>query len=97
MRERERTSVSRTDDGDSDSLSGRRGSRYPDSHQLFVGNLPHNITERELRTYFESKYFYHKFVSKNSWKHLLMRLPQVLLNVTQQIAIFHMVFQVKLL
>lgn len=54
MRERERTSVSRTDDGDSDSLSGRRGSRYPDSHQLFVGNLPHNITERELRTYFET-------------------------------------------
>ena len=62
MRERERTSVSRTDDGDSDSLSGRRGSRYPDSHQLFVGNLPHNITERELRTYFESKYSLLRFV-----------------------------------
>ncbi|GAB1606603.1 ras GTPase-activating protein-binding protein 2-like [Argonauta hians] len=54
MRERDRTSASRTDDGDSDSLSSRRGSRYPDSHQLFVGNLPHNITEKELRTYFEN-------------------------------------------
>ncbi|XP_067671819.1 ras GTPase-activating protein-binding protein 2-like isoform X3 [Haliotis asinina] len=48
----ERTSMSR-DDGDNDSISGRRGSRFPDSHQLFVGNLPHNISEKELKSFFE--------------------------------------------
>ncbi|CAG2244554.1 Ras GTPase-activating protein-binding protein 1,Ras GTPase-activating protein-binding protein 2 [Mytilus edulis] len=50
-RERERVSMSR-DDGDSDSQSGRPRSRFPDSHQLFVGNLPHNITEKELEDFF---------------------------------------------
>lgn len=53
-RERERVSMSR-DDGDSDSQSGRPRSRFPDSHQLFVGNLPHNITEKELEDFFTSK------------------------------------------
>lgn len=43
------------DDGDSDSQSGRPRSRFPDSHQLFVGNLPHNITEKELEDFFTSK------------------------------------------
>jgi len=28
-------------------------SRHPDSQQVFVGNLPHNITEIQLRQYFE--------------------------------------------
>lgn len=52
-RERERVSVSR-DDGDSDSQSGRQQrSRFPDNQQLFVGNLPHNITEKELKDFFE--------------------------------------------
>lgn len=32
-----------------------RRSRYPDSQQLFVGNLPHNIQEKELKTFFERK------------------------------------------
>ncbi|KAK6187522.1 hypothetical protein SNE40_005527 [Patella caerulea] len=54
-REREKTSsFSRADgDGDNDSLSGRRMPRYPDSHQLFVGNLPHNILEKDLKSFFE--------------------------------------------
>ena len=26
--------------------------QYPDSHQLFVGNLPHNCTERDLEELF---------------------------------------------
>ncbi|KAL2098260.1 hypothetical protein ACEWY4_007467 [Coilia grayii] len=30
----------------------RRIIRYPDSHQLFVGNLPHDIDENELRDFF---------------------------------------------
>ncbi len=38
---------------DSDDINRR--SRYPDSQQLFVGNLPHNIADKELKTYFESK------------------------------------------
>ncbi|KAK3608225.1 hypothetical protein CHS0354_007240 [Potamilus streckersoni] len=51
--ERDRQSVTRDSDIDSDGQGGRRGSRFPDSHQLFVGNLPHNITEKELKTFFE--------------------------------------------
>lgn len=52
--ERDRTSIGRGEEGDGDSISGRRGGgvKYPDSHQLFVGNLPHNITERELKVFF---------------------------------------------
>uniref|UniRef100_A0A4W3GC43 Ras GTPase-activating protein-binding protein 2 n=1 Tax=Callorhinchus milii TaxID=7868 RepID=A0A4W3GC43_CALMI len=30
----------------------RRTIRYPDSHQLFVGNLPHDIDESELKEFF---------------------------------------------
>ncbi|KAF3825100.1 hypothetical protein GH733_005734, partial [Mirounga leonina] len=30
----------------------RRIIRYPDSHQLFVGNLPHDIDENELKEFF---------------------------------------------
>lgn len=32
----------------------RRMIRYPDSHQLFVGNLPHDIDENELKEFFMS-------------------------------------------
>ncbi|XP_061102291.1 ras GTPase-activating protein-binding protein 2-like [Conger conger] len=35
--------------GDGD---GRRPARHPDSHQLFVGNLPHDIDETELKDFF---------------------------------------------
>ncbi|KAA8594697.1 hypothetical protein FQN60_011832 [Etheostoma spectabile] len=38
-----------TESGDIDS---RRIVRYPDSHQLFVGNLPHDIDESELKEFF---------------------------------------------
>jgi len=31
-----------------------RRSRYPDSHQVFVGNLPHQMQESELKAFFES-------------------------------------------
>jgi len=46
-RDRDRMSMGREEGGD------RRGVRYPDSHQLFVGNLPHNVSEEELKTFFE--------------------------------------------
>ncbi len=39
--------------GDDD--MGRR-SRYPDNCQVFVGNLPHYMTEKDLKDYFERKY-----------------------------------------
>ena len=29
-----------------------RGTRFSDSQQLFVGNLPHNVSEKELRQFF---------------------------------------------
>ncbi|KAK7111733.1 ras GTPase-activating protein-binding protein 2-like isoform X2 [Littorina saxatilis] len=57
--ERDRSNMSRGEEGDVDSLSGRRpagggvGNKYPDNQQLFVGNLPHNISERELKVFFE--------------------------------------------
>uniref|UniRef100_A0A3Q4ASG5 Uncharacterized protein n=1 Tax=Mola mola TaxID=94237 RepID=A0A3Q4ASG5_MOLML len=38
-----------TESGDMDS---RRIVRHPDSHQLFVGNLPHDIDESELKEFF---------------------------------------------
>merc|ERR1719300_2080055 len=55
--ERDRSNMSRGEEGDMDGLGGRRpmggvGSKYPDSHQLFVGNLPHNISESELKVFF---------------------------------------------
>ncbi|XP_051993269.1 ras GTPase-activating protein-binding protein 2 isoform X2 [Xyrauchen texanus] len=37
---------------ESGEMDGRRVVRYPDSHQLFVGNLPHDIDERELKDCF---------------------------------------------
>ncbi|XP_048826481.1 ras GTPase-activating protein-binding protein 2-like [Brienomyrus brachyistius] len=33
-------------------MDSRRALRYPDSHQLFVGNLPHDIDESELKDFF---------------------------------------------
>ncbi|XP_023655151.1 ras GTPase-activating protein-binding protein 2 isoform X1 [Paramormyrops kingsleyae] len=33
-------------------MDSRRPVRYPDSHQLFVGNLPHDIDENELKEFF---------------------------------------------
>lgn len=50
-RDRDRVSMSR-EDGE---MSDRRGSRFPDSHQLFVGNLPHNVSDKELKNFFEGK------------------------------------------
>uniref|UniRef100_A0A8C9TFJ0 G3BP stress granule assembly factor 2 n=1 Tax=Scleropages formosus TaxID=113540 RepID=A0A8C9TFJ0_SCLFO len=35
-------------------MDTRRAVRYPDSHQLFVGNLPHDIDENELKDFFMS-------------------------------------------
>uniref|UniRef100_UPI0037E8676D ras GTPase-activating protein-binding protein 2 isoform X2 n=1 Tax=Semicossyphus pulcher TaxID=241346 RepID=UPI0037E8676D len=39
-------------DADSGDMDSRRIVRYPDSHQLFVGNLPHDIDESELKDFF---------------------------------------------
>ena len=38
-------------------MESRRIVRYPDSHQLFVGNLPHDIDEIELKEFFMSMFF----------------------------------------
>lgn len=29
--------------------------RYPDAHQLFVGNVPHDVDKTELKEFFERK------------------------------------------
>uniref|UniRef100_A0A3Q2CTG9 G3BP stress granule assembly factor 2b n=1 Tax=Cyprinodon variegatus TaxID=28743 RepID=A0A3Q2CTG9_CYPVA len=39
-------------DAESGDMDSRRIVRYPDSHQLFVGNLPHDIDEAELKEFF---------------------------------------------
>ena len=40
----------------SDSRDDRgRSSRFPDSHQLFVGNLPQDINDDELKNFFSRK------------------------------------------
>ncbi|XP_034044505.1 ras GTPase-activating protein-binding protein 2 isoform X2 [Thalassophryne amazonica] len=41
-------------DMENSEMDGRRIVRYPDSHQLFVGNLPHDIDESELKEFFMS-------------------------------------------
>ncbi|KAH3864027.1 hypothetical protein DPMN_027039 [Dreissena polymorpha] len=50
-RGRDRISTGRED---GDSTMDRRGNRFPDSHQLFVGNLPHNVGEKDLKEFFEA-------------------------------------------
>ncbi|XP_041115541.1 ras GTPase-activating protein-binding protein 2-like isoform X3 [Polyodon spathula] len=39
-------------ESESSDMDNRRTVRYPDSHQLFVGNLPHDIDENELKDFF---------------------------------------------
>ncbi|XP_051784129.1 ras GTPase-activating protein-binding protein 2 isoform X1 [Erpetoichthys calabaricus] len=39
-------------DAEPTEMDTRRIVRYPDSHQLFVGNLPHDIDENELKDFF---------------------------------------------
>ncbi len=66
-------------------MDSRRVVRYPDSHQLFVGNLPHDIDESELKDFFMSKFFFflkvvvtiefiHVLISVNQ-SHLLLVFP----------------------
>lgn len=33
----------------------RRAVRYPDTQQLFVGNVPHDVDKTELKEFFERK------------------------------------------
>ncbi|XP_044517714.1 ras GTPase-activating protein-binding protein 1 isoform X1 [Gracilinanus agilis] len=40
--------------GEQGDMDTRRIVRYPDSHQLFVGNLPHDVDKAELKDFFQS-------------------------------------------
>lgn len=42
-------------EGEQGDMETRRIVRYPDSHQLFVGNLPHDVDKAELKEFFQSK------------------------------------------
>lgn len=42
-------------EGEQGDVETRRIVRYPDSHQLFVGNLPHDVDKSELKEFFQSK------------------------------------------
>lgn len=41
-------------EGEQGESEGRRVVRYPDSQQLFVGNVPHDVDKNELKEFFES-------------------------------------------
>uniref|UniRef100_A0A8C3FZD5 Ras GTPase-activating protein-binding protein 1 n=1 Tax=Chrysemys picta bellii TaxID=8478 RepID=A0A8C3FZD5_CHRPI len=40
-------------EGEQGDMETRRIVRYPDSHQLFVGNLPHDVDKTELKDFFQ--------------------------------------------
>ncbi|XP_054647132.1 ras GTPase-activating protein-binding protein 1 [Dunckerocampus dactyliophorus] len=40
-------------EGEQGEVEGRRAVRYPDAHQLFVGNVPHDADKSELKEFFE--------------------------------------------
>ncbi|KAK2904528.1 hypothetical protein Q8A73_011185 [Channa argus] len=40
-------------EGEQGESEGRRVTRYPDTHQLFVGNVPHDVDKTELKEFFE--------------------------------------------
>ncbi|KAF7651966.1 hypothetical protein LDENG_00103210 [Lucifuga dentata] len=40
-------------EGEQGEQEGRRVVRYPDTHQLFVGNVPHDVDKTELKEFFE--------------------------------------------
>lgn len=42
-------------EGESGEPEVRRVVRYPDSQQLFVGNVPHDVDRAELKEFFERK------------------------------------------
>lgn len=48
-------------EGESGESEVRRTIRYPDSHQLFVGNVPHDVDKNELKEFFERKWRKHHF------------------------------------
>ena len=51
-------------DSESSEMDTRRMVRFPDSHQLFVGNLPHDIDESELKDFFMSMFHTEEPLSK---------------------------------
>ena len=66
-RERERIGVPREDGEPRGEMMGDRGrgTRFSDSQQLFVGNLPHNVSEKELRQFFGSEFFNQLYFRSN--------------------------------
>lgn len=42
-------------EGEQGETEGRRAVRYPDTQQLFVGNVPHDVDKTELKEFFERK------------------------------------------
>ena len=56
-------------------MDDTRRTRYPDNQQLFVGNLPHNIQEKDLKTFFESMQYHHIFCTSLS---IAKKVPIVL-------------------
>ena len=47
--------------GEQGDVEPRRIVRHPDSHQLFIGNLPHEVDKSELKDFFQSRlrFFFH--------------------------------------
>jgi len=53
---------------DSGDDAGRSMQNYPDNQQVFIGNLPRNLADKDLREFFESKKRSEPFVAHMCWK-----------------------------
>ena len=75
--------------------SGGAGSaQYPDTQQLFVGNLPHNCTEQDLEILFGKygKVSYYKLVCPNNFSRgecLLIFIYKLLCILTSERMLVH--------
>ena len=58
--------------GEQGDVEPRRIVRHPDSHQLFIGNLPHEVDKSELKDFFQSRllsFFFYLFLRFSfNWK-----------------------------
>lgn len=53
-------------EGEQGETEGRRMVRYPDTQQLFVGNVPHDVDKMELKEFFERETFCFAFSHASS-------------------------------
>ena len=68
--------LSRADDGHHNEERRPEKVKYPDSQQVFVGNLPNLISDFELRDFFRSMYNFQSVINCNVCTALLWTASQ---------------------